>query len=333
MANELFRPITECWICGGGSLYQVHRTCFELEAFAETDPQLLLYHNQNFELHRCADCGFLQPAVLPNLPNFFERLYAPYHDMQLHAGEDEAAGGEEAAMARDFHQGSKDLIFLKILNYLHGSLSQSSNRLLDVGSHVGRLLHLASRDGWTAEGLEVNPTTAEFARRTTGATVVNGAVDQLVRFPSERFGAITIVDVLEHIPEPLSVLRKIFEILSPGGIVAVKVPCGAGQLVKERLRSSLDRSYKFTIARNMYHVNHFGPRSLMIALERCGFEAIRFVASPPEIFRGLRFSATVRTLPTNAFRLLHYWLCCLPLLQRVPALNFHLIAFGRRPRR
>ena len=303
---------------------------FDLADFAEIDPELLAYHQMPFTLHRCEACGFMQPEGLPTLPNFFDRLYAPYHSMQLQT-EEGGTVNTEIMMAHDFEGGSKDLIFRRVLRGVRRGQPTQGLRLLDVGSHVGRLLWLAKQENWVAEGIEVNPTTAEYARRRTGAMITDVPISKLTTQIKPGLHAITIVDVLEHIPEPLPLLKQLFSLLAPGGTIAVKVPCGSGQLLKEWLKSRLRPSYEFTIARNMYHVNHFSHRSLRIALEHAGFAEVSFVASPPEVFRPGSLHGAIRTLPSNMARTLHYWFCRIPGARRIGPFNLHLLAFARRP--
>lgn len=327
MPTPSFTKIPACWICESPRLRPIHESRFNLTDFADSDPELLAYHNVRFIVTCCADCGFMQPEGLPAAPDFFERLYAPYHDMQLHTKDTDV--GCNGRMSMDFEQGSKDLIFRRVLRELgpaHGS------RLLDIGAHVGRLLFLANQRGWLAEGWEVNPKTAEFARHRTGAKVTTASVAALAKVKTAEFDAVTIIDVLEHIPDPVSVLRNIYGQIVPGGRIAVKVPCGTGQLLKEWLKSKLRPSYEFSIARNMYHVNHFTPGSLCMALKRAGFANVRLAASPPEVFRPESFASAMRTLPSNTVRTLHYWMCGLPGFKQIGSLNFHLLAFAKRPK-
>ena len=106
--------------------------------------------------------------------------------------------------------------------------------------------------------------------RRTRATVRQLNVHE-VDESTAAFDAITVTDVLEHIPDPVRVLTRVARLLAPGGWTAVKVPSGPGQLRKEQWRGRLFRGYRPTLADNLVHVNHFSPRSLRIALERAGF--------------------------------------------------------------
>ena len=55
--------------------------------------------------------------------------------------------------------------------------------------------------GWEVEGLEVNPKTAACAQRRTGAIVHRVSIDAIAG-EGRHYTAVTLTDVLEHIPDP-----------------------------------------------------------------------------------------------------------------------------------
>jgi hypothetical protein len=138
---------------------------------------------------------------------------------------------------------------------------------------------------------------------------------------------VTLVDVLEHIPEPVEALVAAREVMERGGWIAVKVPHGRVQLAKEHLRARLRPGYRPTVADNLVHVSHFGVRSLERALRRAGFGEVRVEVAPPELppGRGARASAA-RAARRAAWRLGRV----LPRGVESP-LSLHLLAYARRP--
>src|SRR5215831_12913395 len=185
--NAGFAPVERCWVCGGGSLATFFEARFDLSAFASQDPPLAAYTGEPIDIRRCAACGFAQPAALPALDRYFDRMY----DQQW---ADSWVDAEHSATY-------KDAIFADVLRALGTRVPPARHRrLLDVGAHAGRLMGLAKRDGWDVEGIELNARTAARAGASTGAVVHQGNIFTVD--PDAPFDALTLVDVLEHIPDP-----------------------------------------------------------------------------------------------------------------------------------
>ena len=302
-----FEAVETCWVCGGRTFRPMHDAIFELSEYLRQDPELAAYSGASVCLQQCRACGFTQPGALPSLPHFFDRMY----DQRW--GDDWIVGEHEAEY--------KDRIFADILAELAQRVT-SGRALLDVGAHAGRFLRLARAAGWKGEGLELNPKTAAFASRASGAVIHQGNIDGFE--PSRCYDAITLTDVLEHIPRPLDVLARLRGFLCPGGWIAVKVPNGPAQRAKERLRARLRPSYRATLADNLVHVNHFSARSLGRALAAAGLEEISVRVAAPELPHTSRVGAA------NWARLTAYHLArALPAGASSP-LAFNLQAYGRR---
>ena len=298
-----FIAVDACWICGGTSFEPIDDAAFDLTEYQRQDPDLAAYSGRHVSIQRCTACDFAQPAALPALPRFFDRMY----DQRW----------SDDWVAREHDAGYKDLIFADILSGL--ARRTRPGVLLDVGAHAGRFLRLASGAGWEAEGLELNPKTAAFAARATGAIVHQGNVHTFL--PTRRYDAITLIDVLEHVPQPIDVMSRVRDYLAPGGWLAVKVPNGPAQRAKERLRARLRPGYRATIADNLVHVNHFSAASLTRALNVAGFRDVRVVAAAPE----LPHQSGTGWLRLGAFRLSR----AVPRGTSLP-LAFNLQAYGQR---
>lgn len=307
-----FAPLATCQICGGSALTPVHELLFDLAIYRTQDPELAAYTGARLDLRRCRACGFAQPAALPTLPRFFDRLY----DQRW----------SETWIRSEFEAPYKDAIFHGILRALRNRLEPSRRRVLDVGAHAGRFLALARADGWQADGLELNPQTAAFAAACTGASVRQLNVHQ-VDAGTAAYDAIALTDVLEHIPDPMAVLARAFTLLGRGGWIAVKVPCGPGQLRKERWRGRLVPGYRPTLADNLVHVNHFSPRSLRMALERAGFSDITIEPGMPELPETPGLRGAVSRLVRRG---LHAVAATAPFGVHLPV-TLNLQAYARRP--
>lgn len=263
-----FAATGPCWICGEAGGTRVHEAVLELAAFRDQDPELASYTGERVWLVRCRACGFAQPERLPSLPAYFDRMYDQHWSAQWIAGEFDAT--------------CKDRIFSRVLAALERRLPASRRTLLDVGAHAGRFLDLARRAGWQVEGVELNPRTAAYAAARAGVPVHRVNARQLASL-GRRFDAVTLVDVLEHIPRPVELLAEIRGVMAPGAWVAVKVPSGPAQAMKESVRARILPQYRATLADNLVHVNHFSPGALKAALGRAGFDAIAIEVAAPEL--------------------------------------------------
>jgi 2-polyprenyl-3-methyl-5-hydroxy-6-metoxy-1,4-benzoquinol methylase len=302
-----FEPVRECWVCQGTRLERFYRCRMDFSEYAEQDPQLHAYTGEHVWLVRCGRCGFGQPEAVPTLPAFFDRMYDQHWSPEW--------------VAAEFDGTYKDLIFHRILTELGRRIAPSQRRLLDVGAHAGRFMHLAQARGWSVEGIELNPRTAAYAAARTRAPVhrVNAATLALDR---RQYAAVVLTDVLEHIPEPTRLLRSLARLVEPGGVVAVKVPNGSAQWTKERWLARLT-SHRISLAENLVHVNQFTPASLALALERAGFSEPTVRAAAPE----LPPSIGVRAIADLALRRAVFAAASCPGGVRTP-LALHLQAFA-----
>ncbi len=137
-------------------------------------------------------------------------------------------------------------------------------RLLDVGCGDGRLAALALHGGYDVAGVELSPHMAAKAMRRLGRERVH--VGRLHDAPYEpgSFDLIVTVSYLEHDPDPVGSLRRMRELLRPGGVCVHKTPNYAS-----RLRGILGT--RWSGYRWPEHVQYYTPQTLAAVLERAGF--------------------------------------------------------------
>jgi 2-polyprenyl-3-methyl-5-hydroxy-6-metoxy-1,4-benzoquinol methylase len=142
-------------------------------------------------------------------------------------------------------------------------------RLLDIGCSSGALLMSARALGFDAEGVELSADAAETARR-AGLKVFTGLLEA-ARFPDAVFDAAILMEVIEHLRDPRSMLSECRRILKPGGILLVTTP----NMASWTARTMGARWSGFSLTAMGGHISFFNPRSIRLIAERTGFAVAR----------------------------------------------------------
>ena len=247
-----------CPLCGSSQLIQKRTEKNNIHK----DALVAEYLKDNVNLHECQDCSFGFVLRIPNDEQFYNRIYAD--------------GGRDVSI--DFFYSGKKLIFRDIRNNI---LKYKKNgTLLDIGTGTGALLAFMKSD-FAVQGIELSPASSAFAR-TQGLDVVSMDIEHL-NFEDKKFDVVTIIDVLEHLPDPSGVVDEIKRILKSTGLVYIKVPNYPMQAWKQDLLRVFGIS-KMGIMQDYIHINHFTKKSLNLALVRSGFEVLEEGFTMPEIW-------------------------------------------------
>ena len=149
----------------------------------------------------------------------------------------------------------------------------SATRVLDVGCSRGNFLAAGVRLGYRMEGVEPAPDIAAAARA-AGLDVHTGLL-QDVAFPDASFDAVTLFEVIEHLQEPIALLRECRRVLKPRGILLVST----GNTASWTAAAMRERWDYLQIAKDAGHISFFNPRSIAVIAGRSGFAVERIATS------------------------------------------------------
>jgi 2-polyprenyl-3-methyl-5-hydroxy-6-metoxy-1,4-benzoquinol methylase len=150
-------------------------------------------------------------------------------------------------------------------------IPQGGGRILDIGCSTGVFLSEARRRGWgNVEGIEISPSAAAFARRLLKCDVHEEPIES-ANLPSERFDAVTVYEVIEHLPDPIGFVREIARVLRRSGTVTITTP--NWESIWERRSRDVHRAPP-------YHLNYFTPRTIAKMLTGVGFTDVCTVRKP-----------------------------------------------------
>lgn len=161
-----------------------------------------------YKLARCAECGLYFCATRPT-PESAAELYTrhDYFEGQGYA----SYAAQEPALRLTFRR------FLRKLN----DRFPLQGALLEIGCGYGYLLDEARPYFQSRVGTDFSPQAAKQAA-TYGAKIYQGDIAGLP--PNDRYDCIILAHVIEHVYQPVPLLRAIREKLKPGGVVAVATP-------------------------------------------------------------------------------------------------------------
>lgn len=126
---------------------------------------------------------------------------------------------EVASYLTDHHYGVQDLTERSDLHYFL-YLRAAPRPLLDVGCSVGNLLSI---DPKNSVGIEIDPGAVETCRR-RGFTAEVVDLNGQLPFPDAGFGTVHCRHVIEHVWEPLHLMREMRRVLRPGGRIVLLTP-------------------------------------------------------------------------------------------------------------
>ena len=139
-------------------------------------------------------------------------------------------------------------------------------RVLDVGCGNGGFLAIAEEAGWQAEGIDFD-IEAVNAARSRGLNVRHGGIE-LFADKCECYDVITLSHVVEHVHEPVALLRRLYELLKPGGMLWLETP-------------NIDSLGSRRFGRNWRglepprHLVMFTTKALVSCLQDAGFKDVR----------------------------------------------------------
>lgn len=243
---------TPCALCGGTSYRLLHDMGWR-------------------KILRCEGCGLVRADPLPSLAEKAEVETQGY------------TGDTAFPEVRDFFANChrnfvEDPVIREMRRHL-ARLEEAAGgpgKLLDIGAGTGILMHLARERGWQPQGIDICSLTAEKAAAEFGLKIVVAPFEECDF--GDQFDGITMLDVLEHVVDPYATLRRAYDLLRPGGAIAIAVPnqqCLLTTLVGAYARMHLPAAQSMLF--RLYvppHIHYFTPATLRRLLDRVGFRVV-----------------------------------------------------------
>lgn len=237
-AIEAATAVRCCWVCGSTELTRARNSTLPETITSDTFRITNSDYGRAAAIDRCETCGFHQCTDMVDVLHFYEEMTDPDY---------EATREQRSLQERG------------VLNRLSIKPPFSGRRLLDVGAGSGILVEEAHAMGFDAVGIEPSRNLQAKAAE-LGLPVYHGVLPHPeVQGP---FDVITLIDVIEHVPNPVEILESVTELLAPHGIFVVVTP--DRKSVAARIMQS--KWWHYRVA----HIGYFDPATLARALREAG---------------------------------------------------------------
>lgn len=236
----------DCPLCGD------HDEELLLEAL---DPNPGMLPARQFPVVRCRQCAMIYTNPRPNarsIGQFYPADYRPHRRPRKMAEAHKPASPLAHWTGRAVPERDGSLPW-------HGQ-----GRLLDFGCGGGSYLQRMADQGWQVTGLDAAVGAVQHIVEELGLKALVGTLPHQDLAPCS-FDVVTMWHSLEHVHEPLRILREAFQLLTPGGKLLVACP-------------NID-SWAYRVFRQDWfgldlprHLNHFTPDTLRMMLLAAGFQ-------------------------------------------------------------
>jgi SAM-dependent methyltransferase len=178
-----------CVVCGAEAGKAIHGV----------RDRLLGHPASSYRVVRCRRCGLVYLNPRPH-PDRKESFYGDGYDF-------------------DVDKEPTDLsLYQPVIDYLDSN--QTQGRLLDIGTGNSLFLPVMRDRGWEVFGTELNRRLVEKFQTEHGIGLHYGDLAS-AGFPEGSFDAVTMFGVIEHVSDPVALLRRIAALLKDDGVICL----------------------------------------------------------------------------------------------------------------
>ena len=226
--------MAKCRICG---------------ADARLTPQakVTLVYNSEFDLVSCECCGGSYFDPLPSTAQLGEFYSGGYYDG-----------------FQDLKGETNGRFFIAKIK-----TARPHGKFLDVGCSTGAFLNGVKKySDWDVFGVDFGEDAVRYAQDTLGLANVRQGQLTDAAYPDAFFDIVQINNVLEHVPDPLLLLRETRRIIKPGGVLYLNVPNGPND---SRCLLDFYNNTKLPARSPKGHIYFFSEASLTAMFQTVGF--------------------------------------------------------------
>lgn len=97
-------------------------------------------------------------------------------------------------------------------------------KILDIGSGLGYLTYSLIKKGYDATGLDISQTAVDKAKVAFGDHYICAELSEYAQSNEGSIDVVILIEVIEHIKDPLTFISSVKRLLKPGGMAIVTTP-------------------------------------------------------------------------------------------------------------
>jgi len=206
-----------------------------------------------FHVDLCRDCGF----IFMN-PLFTDKVIKDFYSEEYFKGKADYSYIDEREIKK-----YSQYVWKKRINVIHKYIKNGN--FLDVGCSFGGLLECASKY-YAAYGIEMSDYAYTHSREIFGDNIHHGTLRDH-KFDDNFFSVITMIELIEHLNDPVSAVNECFKLLRRDGVLVVQTANMNGKQAQD-----LGGNYDYFMPG---HLSYFTAENLTMLLKTAGFRKIK----------------------------------------------------------
>ncbi len=213
----------------------------------------LMFTKRGWDMYRCPSCHL----VSTNLKQSYEPFVRKFYRKGYFRGEEECGAyaqyeEDKRFITRNWNHHTKVIAQYK-----------KKGKLLDIGCAMGFFMELMSEKGFDVYGFDPSDFAVSRAPKFLNSHIQVGTITS-VTYPKESFDVITMLDVFEHLEDPVGNLKKVYSWLKKDGILLVATG-DTNSVAAKILREH------WTFFTPPQHIHCFNKVGIRTVLSRSGF--------------------------------------------------------------
>lgn len=205
-----------------------------------------LVFGTEYDLVECTKCGVMHFNPLPSIEELGRFYSGSYYNFDKSREE------------------GKGMVFARNLMKW-----KSKGKFVDVGCATGFFINgIKKHSDWEVYGTDFGESAVKFAQEKLGLNVIQGDLKDAA-YPNAFFDYVHVNNVLEHVLDPISLLKECRRIIKPDGVFFLSVPNGFNDSLD--LVDFWKEENKPARSKNG-HIFFFPARTLLMLFEQIGFE-------------------------------------------------------------